>query len=281
MARRGRAVNVGDTVNSGQVFLWRRDGRTWYGIDGRRILRVGPSGNVRWHGGPGTDFFRDGDDIDGIIGSVSRDRVVRGAVGQYPGLRVVRQDPFQCLVSFVVSSNSSIQRIQDGLERICKRFGTRTEAWGKEFFLFPEPEALAGASEDAIRGCGVGYRARFVKEAARMVASGRTDLGRLGKLDYYSAKEEILKIPGVGNKVADCVLLFSLDKLEAFPLDRWVIRILGRHYPGRFRLGTGALTDRQYGIIHEEAVGHFGPYAGYAQQFLFKMEREKMQRKWL
>ena len=101
------------------------------------------------------------------------------------------------------------------------------------------------------------------------------------KCDYQDAKEEICLIPGVGNKVADCVLLFSLNKLEAFPLDRWMIRILEKYYSDEFQLETKTITEKQYSILHEKIVNHFGPFAGYAQQFLFKMERENYQKKWL
>jgi N-glycosylase/DNA lyase len=101
------------------------------------------------------------------------------------------------------------------------------------------------------------------------------------KCNYQDAKKIILTVPGVGNKVADCILLFSLDKLDAFPLDRWMIRILAKYYPKKFELETKSITEKQYDILHEKIVNYFGPYAGYAQQFLFKMERENYQKKWL
>ena len=98
---------------------------------------------------------------------------------------------------------------------------------------------------------------------------------------YQDAKEKLCQIPGIGNKVADCILLFSLNKLESFPLDRWMIRILEKYYSDKFQLETKSITQKQYEILHEKIVNHFGPYAGYAQQFLFKMERENYQKKWL
>ena len=98
---------------------------------------------------------------------------------------------------------------------------------------------------------------------------------------FNEAKKEICQIPGVGNKVADCILLFSLNKLESFPLDRWMIRILEKYYANKFYLETKTITEKQYEILHEKIINHFGPFAGYAQQFLFKMERENYQKKWL
>ena len=101
------------------------------------------------------------------------------------------------------------------------------------------------------------------------------------KSTYTQAKDEIMRISGIGNKVADCILLFSLEKLEAFPLDRWMIRILEKYYSNEFKLETKTITEKQYQIIHEKILNHFGAYAGYAQQFLFKMERENYQKRWL
>ena len=101
------------------------------------------------------------------------------------------------------------------------------------------------------------------------------------KSNYQNTKEEIRQIPGIGNKVADCIMLFSLNKLESFPLDRWMIRILEKYYFNEFQLETKTITEKQYDILHEKIVNHFGPFAGYAQQFLFKMERESYQKKWL
>ena len=155
------------------------------------------------------------------------------------------------------------------------------EFQNKEFFLFPEPEKLAHASIDEIRECGVGYRARFIKDASTMVLLKKIDFEYLKKCKYQVAKEKICSVPGVGDKVADCILLFSLNKLEAFPLDRWIIRILEKYYSDKFQIDTKTITEKQYSILHEKIVNHFGPFAGYAQQFLFKMERENYQKKWL
>ena len=162
-----------------------------------------------------------------------------------------------------------------------KKFGVKVKFDNQEFFLFPKPEKLANASINEIKSCGVGYRARFIKEAANRTVLEKINFEYLKKTNYQNAKDEICLIPGVGNKVADCVLLFSLNKLESFPLDRWMIRILEKYYSDKFQLETKTITEKQYGILHEKIVNHFGPYAGYSQQFLFKMERENYQKKWL
>ena len=274
-------IDVENSINSGQVFLWKKNETNWYGVNGQDILQVDKNGKIDSYQNLEADFFRESDDIEKIIKSISKDKTVKMAVKKYQGLRILRQDPFQCLISFIVSSNSNIPKIKYCLENISKKFGKKTKFQNQEFFLFPKPEKLAKASISEITDCGVGYRAKFIKEAAKMMVSKKNDFEYLKKCNYQEAKESICQIPGVGNKVADCIMLFSLDKLEAVPLDRWIIRILEKYYLKKFEIATKTVTEKQYNILHEKIVNHFGPYAGYAQQFLFKMERENYQKKWL
>ncbi len=274
-------INVENSINSGQVFLWRKNGNYWYGVNGQDVLRINNSGNIKSYQNIKTDFFRKKDNINEIIKSISKDNTTRKAVKKYFGLRLLEQDPFQCLISFIVSSNSNIQKIKTNLENISRKFGTKVEFENQEFFLFPKPKKLAQVSINEIKNCGVGYRAKFIKEAATMIFSKKIDFESLKKSNYFDTKENICSIPGVGNKVADCIMLFSLNKLEAFPLDRWMIRILEKYFFNEFQLETKTITKKQYDILHEKIVNHFGPYAGYAQQFLFKMERENYHKKWL
>ena len=274
-------IDVENSINSGQVFLWKKNETNWYGVNGQDILQIDKNGKIDSYQNLEADFFRESDDIEKIIKSISKDKTVKMAVKKYQGLRILRQDPFQCLISFIVSSNSNIPKIKYCLENISKKFGKKTKFQNQEFFLFPKPEKLAKASISEITDCGVGYRAKFLREAAKMMVSKKNDFEYLKKCNYQEAKESICQIPGVGNKVADCIMLFSLDKLEAVPLDRWIIRILEKYYLKKFEIATKTVTEKQYNILHEKIVNHFGPYAGYAQQFLFKMERENYQKKWL
>ena len=275
------AINVENSINSGQVFLWKKNGDYWDGVNGQDILRIDKNGIIKSYQNLKTDFFRKNDKLDDIIKSISKDKTVKKAVKKYLGLRILKQDPFQCLISFIISSNSNIQKIKTSLENISKKFGTKIEFENQEFFLFPKSRKLGKASINEIRSCGVGYRAKFIKDAANMIFSKEVDLESLKKSKYFEVKKSICSIPGVGNKVADCVMLFSLNKLEAFPLDRWMIRILEKYYLNEFHLETKTITEKQYDILHEKIVNHFGPYAGYAQQFLFKMERDNYKKKWL
>jgi N-glycosylase/DNA lyase len=111
--------------------------------------------------------------------------------------------------------------------------------------------------------------------------NGEIDFEHLKNLDYYNAKRELTKISGIGNKVADCIMLFSLEKLEAFPLDRWMLRILQKYYTKEFKISTKTITEKTHEHLHDKIVQRFGCQAGYAQQFLFKMERELHKKKWL
>jgi len=274
-------IDVDSSINSGQVFLWKKFDELWYGINGQNILKIDKFGEINSKVGNDDDFLRKTDNIKKILDSISKDKTIREAIKKYPGLRILRQDPFQCMISFIVSSNSNIQKIKLNLENISEKFGEKTCFEKKNFYLFPKPKKLANATVKEIRECGVGYRAEFIKECAQMINSKEIDFDSLRKTSYEQAKNEIMKISGIGNKVADCILLFSLEKLEAFPLDRWMIRILEKYYSNEFKLETKTITEKQYQIIHEKILNHFGGYAGYAQQFLFKMERENYQKRWL
>ena len=275
------SINVENSINSGQVFLWKKNKDYWYGVNGTNILKIDKKAEIESFQNSKVDFFRETDDMTKIIKSISKDKIVKDAVKKFQGMRILRQDPFQCLISFIVSSNSNIPKIKFCLENITKKFGKKVLWEGLEFYLFPKPQKLAKASLVDIKSCGVGYRDSFIIQAAKMIASKEIDFQNLKKMSYYTAKEEICKIPGVGNKVADCVMLFSLDKLESVPLDRWIVRILSKYYNDKFEIKTKTITPKQYDTLHQKIIEHFGPYAGYSQQFLFKSEREKNQKSWV
>ena len=274
-------IDIDNSINSGQVFLWKKIKKNWYGIDGQNILKINQGGKIESIQNTKTDFFRKNDDIQKIIKSISKDKTVKKAISQYEGLRLFNQDPFQCMISFIISSNSNIQKIKCSLEKISKKFGTKLVVQNEEFYLFPRPEKIAKASINEIKTCGVGYRAPFIKEAAKMVTSKKINFEYLKNSDYNETKRNLRLIQGVGNKVADCIMLFSLNKLDAFPLDTWMIKILEKYYSNEFHIETKTITEKQYEILHKKIVDYFGQYCGYAQQFLFKMERENYEKKWL
>jgi len=272
-------VNIEDTINSGQVFLWKKFDSKWYGVNGKKTLILEDKLDI--NSKDIHDFFRFDDDFQKIKKELSKDNVVKKAINNFPGMRILRQDPFQCYISFIVSSNSNIPNIQTRLQRLCQRFGEKKIIQCKEFFLFPKSKKLASSSIADIAKCGLGYRSKYVKEAAIAVNEGIIDFPSLKKLNYRDARDTLCQVFGIGRKVADCVLLFSLDKLEAIPLDRWVLRILQKYYSKEFQITTKSITDKTYDDLHDKIVEHFGEYAGYAQQFLFKNERESFEKKWL
>jgi N-glycosylase/DNA lyase len=267
-------LDVDASINSGQVFLWEKYDNTWYGINGKDVLSINENPFRIRSSGKTPDFFRKTDNLEKILNEINKDKIVKSAVDHSNGLRLLRQDPFQCYISFIVSSNSNIQNIKQTLQKLCKKFGKKIEFEKKEFFLFPKPEVLSKASKIELQSCGLGYRARFVKEASSAVSTGKINFDKLKKMNYQDSKSALIEVFGIGNKVADCILLFSLEKLDAFPLDRWMLRILQKYYSEKFTIESQSLTDKKYNELHEKIVSYFGPYAGYSQQFLFKMERD-------
>jgi len=272
-------TNVEDTINSGQVFLWKKINSKWYGINGKKTLILEDKLDVKSR--EIHNFFRYDDDFQKIKKQLSKDNVMKKAISNFPGMRILRQDPFQCYISFIVSSNSNIPNIQTRLQKLSQRFGERKMIDGMEFFLFPKPEKLANASIADIAKCGLGYRTKYVKKASIAVDKGMINFSSLKKLDYHEARDSLCQVFGIGKKVADCILLFSLDKLEAVPLDRWVLRILQKYYSKEFQITTKTITEKTYDDLHDKIVDHFGKYAGYGQQFLFKNERDTFDKKWL
>ncbi|MCZ6788780.1 MAG: DNA glycosylase [Chloroflexi bacterium] len=264
------------TLESGQVFRWRRVDSGWYvGTVGQQpvMLRQVEEGlSYRCEGGAEEavrralhDFLRLEDDLRAIYREVGDDPRVAEAIGRYPGLRLLRQEPWECLVSFVCSSVSNIPRISRTLEAVTRRYGKPMDLAGHTLYAFPAPEELARVGEGELRGLGLGFRARYVDAIAPAQATGIVDLAALRRASYEEAKAQLMSLPGVGEKVADCVLVFSLDKLEGFPVDRWIRRCLKEWY---FQGGT--ISDA---ALLSWAQARWGWYAGYVQQYLFHDRR--------
>lgn len=275
------------SINSGQVFLWEKHGNSWYGIHGERVVRLTHADDrVEFASFPDDrscdhKMFRLGDDARAIFRELSRDPLVRKLVKAYPGLRLMRQEPHQCLFSFVCASNTNIPMIRRMLYSITRKFGRPATVDGMEFFSFPSAAVINRAGIDELRACGLGYRAKAIKAAAHAIAMGQIDFDELKAAGYGEAKKELLEIYGIGNKIADCVLLFSLEKLDAFPIDVWIARALAGHYPWLHEKKFGEkITERQYEELSGNARHYFGRYAGYAQQYLYYHMRQAAAKKW-
>jgi N-glycosylase/DNA lyase len=216
------------------------------------------------------DFARD-------YGAIKRRLAASGsamaeAVAYGAGIRILEQDPWEALISFIVSQNNHIPRIRGCIENICRHFGERREYGGVEYFTFPKAEGLAEAlmerGIDALAPCGLGYRAKYIAEATRQVIErgGEGYLEGLKSQRFEEAMKEITSIHGVGPKVASCVLLFGLGKREGFPVDVWIARAMKEFY------GIGE-NDRAAAEAY--AKEHFGDAAGIAQQYLFYYARSQ------
>ena len=238
------------------------------------------------------EFLQTGVDWDAVLESFPDDAPMRAAVEACHGLRVLRQDPWECLASFILSSTKQIVQIRQIIALLCERFGEpimpgapascrpflrrifgRQDAGapGKSRHLcctFPSPEKIAGLTEPQLRACKMGFRAPHLLAAARQIADGTFDLNRPRRLPLAEARAELMKLRGVGGKIADCVLLFAYGFDGAFPVDVWVERALRELYFPRRRVTAKRL--------HHFAATHFGPHAGHAQQYLFHYMRTKM-----
>ena len=196
----------------------------------------------------------------------SMDDVMTRAVSYSPGLRLVDQEPWECLISYILSANNSIPLITRAIEKISARWGCPIESREGVFYSFPTPEQLADATEEELYDCKTGFRAKYVLGALSGVLSGEIDLEEIKTMDYPLAKESLMKIKGVGQKVSDCGLLFSMGKYDAFPVDIWIDRIV------RYFYFDGAEVSKDE--IRRWAEEKYGPLSGYAQEYLFAYARE-------
>ena len=282
MPNPGIHINIRETINSGQVFLWENYGNEWFVIDGHDIImgKQAPF-EVLTFSKRVKNFFRENDNYEKILKDITKDKIVKKAASNYPGLRITRQDPFQCCISFIVSSNSNIPNIRMRLQKLCKKFGTKVRFQKRDFFLFPEAKILANATVQELNECKLGYRSKYVLDTSQAIASGEIDLDGLKKIKYDQVRELLLKLPGIGHKVADCIMLFSLEKIDAFPLDTWMLKILQKYYSNNFCIDKKTISKKRYEDVHQKILESFGKYAGYSQQFLYKMERDLNEKKWL
>ena len=168
------------------------------------------------------------------------------------GIRILRQDPFEMLITFLLSQRKSIPAIQKAVEALCQAAGTPIgTAAGRTLYAFPTPAALAALSDDTLAACGLGYRLPYIRAAASRAATGPDWLPSLAALDGGALREALLSLTGVGPKIAQCVMLFGFHRMDAFPLDVWMNRVMERHYPNGFPLAR------------------YTPYNGVMQQYLF------------
>jgi len=264
-----RDYDLAATLASGQAFRWRPVGEAWEGVVAGRWVRlrqvgdelhaetIEPQPDWEWL----REFLQLDVDLAAVVATFPDDEPMRASVAACRGLRLLRQEPWETLVSFICSSTKQIVQIQQIIALLCDRFGESIPG-GR---AFPTAARLADATESELRGCKMGFRAPFVLAAAKAVASGELDLAHLHELPTTEARAALMGLHGVGRKIADCMLLFAYGKQDAFPVDVWVRRALTELYFPRRRPSAKRLE--------RFANTHFGPNAGYAQQYLFHYGR--------
>jgi N-glycosylase/DNA lyase len=292
-----REYDLAATLDSGQVFRWRQVGNSWHGVLGQHFLQLTQTEQgihaetaapvENWDGL--RHFLQSEIDFPAVLKAFPDDEPMRNAVAACPGLRLLRQDPWECLASFILSSTKQIVQIRQIVAHLCERFGeplaplrsaglrsgafltddARAPGQRQELqiFSFPTPQRIAATTEADLRACKMGFRAPSLLAAARQITGGHFDLEKIREMDYPAARAELMKLRGVGGKIADCVLLFAYGFDGAFPVDVWIERALQELYFPRRRANEKRL--RKF------AATHFGPHAGYAQQYLFHYMRTR------
>ncbi|MFQ6026409.1 MAG: DNA-3-methyladenine glycosylase family protein [Dehalococcoidia bacterium] len=264
------------SLESGQAHRWRKEEDGYCSVVRGNFIKIqATSKGVEFHSSPWPEasvipllqsYFRLDDDIEGIYTEICRDQRVADMVARYSGLRILRQEPWEALIAFICSANSNLPRIHQNMERMAECFGEPLELEGAVRHTFPTPGQLVEAGELELRQLGLGFRAPYVDQTTRRVVEGQLDLDYLVRAPYAEAKELLMECPGIGPKIADCIAVFALEKLEAFPIDVWVRRALGEWYFPDEKTPT----DR---VLLEWAHNYFGRYAGYSQQYLFHGRR--------
>lgn len=258
------------TLECGQVFHWWKDAHgVWHGLMDRTLCAIYIQGDTIFTTAPPdkvTSYFRLDDPLEEILRTFPKSAYARDAQITCAGMRLIRQPFWECLASFLCSSMKQVAHIRKITNSLRERFGECLGGTGNKYpnklYAFPTADVLAKLSEATLRSCGLGYRAQALLGTAQRIADGEVSEAMLRALPTHRARELLQTLPGVGPKIANCVLLFSLDRLEAVPVDVWVARILQA-------MAHRKLTAREM----ENRARRLGPYAGYVQQYFFHHAR--------
>tara|TARA_B100000029_G_scaffold175376_1_gene172647 strand:- start:1970 stop:2812 length:843 start_codon:yes stop_codon:yes gene_type:complete len=268
--------DLSSSLESGQSHRWVKSDSWYIGVVLGNLVKIRQiEDKIEWHSAPSSeedilpllkDYFRLDDDLNKIYEEITQDDRVSEMVAKFPGLRLLRQDPWECTIAFICSANSNIPRIHRVIENLSNTFGTQLELDGHIRHSFPSPQELVVAGEQKLRELGLGFRAPYVDKATQLVNANQLDLQSLIHMPYELAKKCLMECPGIGPKIADCILVFSLEKMEAFPIDVWVRRALGDWYFPNQKTPSNQ-------VLQSWAQNYFGSYGGYAQQYLFHGRR--------
>jgi len=271
--RTDQPFDLDATLACGQVFRWdlAADG-WWYGIVGKRVIKIRQDGNRLTYAGVPASFIRNyfslDTDLGAILAVIDTDPFIHACIRKNRGLRLVRQPPWECTVSYICSTNSNIPTIRRRIASIAEKFGKTIEFEGKTHYTFPEPSSIICEGHNGLTECRLGYRQPYVFGTSSSVTDVRCWEDSIRHLPYEDARRELMKLHGVGPKAADCILLFAFQKYEAFPVDIWIRRIVQQHYLPDLSTGS-PLTAREYDTIRRFAREHFGEFCGWAQEYLY------------
>jgi N-glycosylase/DNA lyase len=224
-------------------------------------------------------YFGLTDNLTEIFSEITKDDHINFAIQMFSGLRILRQEPWECLMSYICATFKNVSAIKKMIYNLCKTFGEKIMFDNYVFYSFPTPERIAKAKVQDLVKCGVGYRAKYLSESAKTIFKNEFDLNSLRKISYEDARKEIMCFPGVGFKVADCFLLFSLGRLESFPVDVRIKRAVLKYYSLYFPIdfikkssSDNSISSSTYKQINLFGSNYFGRYAGYAQEYLYHYE---------
>ena len=264
------------TLDSGQTFHWEPSGAGFLGTIGERAAYVEQhEGALEVQGAPAAvaaHYFALDHPLGEICASFPNDPAMQSAAQFCRGLRIIRQPRWECLASFITSSMKQVAHIRQMSAKLRQRFGAPISIYGTHVYPFPPATRLADATEGELRECGLGYRAKNLLATAQRVAAGEADLEGWSALPDGELRARLCELPGVGAKVANCVMLFAYERLSAFPIDVWIERVLReKYFPRRRKFRPGELQ--------QFSARHFGKHGGYAQQYLFHHARKTTPRR--
>lgn len=265
--------SLDQTLGCGQVFRWdKTKAGWWYGVVGRHVIKIRQDSQKLTFEGASvpfiTQYFSLDTDLQLILETIDRDPFIDSAIRRCTGLRLIRQPKWECLISYICSTNSNIPMIRRRISTIAEHFGTPIIFEGKKYYEFPEPSVITGSGGKALTECRLGYRTPYVFNTACAIGNIKQWEKTITSMGFEASRRELMKLSGVGPKAADCVLLFAFQKYEAFPVDVWIRRIMQQHYIRNLSTTSG-LTAREYDCIRSFAREHFGEYCGYAQEYLY------------
>jgi N-glycosylase/DNA lyase len=268
--------NLAHTLECGQVFRWDKVEKDEYeGVLGGSIVNIRQVKQRLFVNTSSQNlnplivrsYFDLTLDLPCIYNRIGKDKYIQSVIAKFKGLRVIRQPLWECLASFIISAYNNIPRIKGIIYNLCRCSGSRLVLGERVNYSFPAPQVFANFTLRRLKNCGTGFRASYLKKAAQAFLNGKISTEILKVGSYSGAKDRLMQLDGVGQKVADCVLLYSIGRLEAFPVDVWIKRIMQTLY------FNGKETNENK--IREFAGAYFGGYAGYAQQYLYHYGRSE------